>query len=116
MSGETVTLWQVRRPDGTVIGCQLGTYDEQGFENAAWVDEGLNKVCGGLLASGRKWDLAEKAGYVLEPIVFAPLPSAETRASVKVALETVSEDRAFAAIAHPFRAALAELTAKGWGE
>lgn len=76
-----------------------------------------------------KPSLCNHGGWLVpvEPIEFCPLPSAETRATALAALDGMAQhasidslmvggSKKFKAEAEAFRAALAELTAKGWGE
>ncbi len=91
MSGAPVTLWKC-------VGCGMLFSD---WECSEWTGN-----CG----------CENPKDVPFEPIVFAPLPSAETRVTVMEALNELADADQTVERHTALRVALAELTAKGWGE
>lgn len=84
---ERVVLYRVKRPDGTVIEVEPSTGKGEAIYWAAMAVRELAALVGlDPKMQGHYWRKAEAAGYTIEPVEFAPLPSEETRATVELAL------------------------------
>lgn len=111
---ERVVLYRVRRPDGTVIEAERHSGSVAAISAASVNDELLLDVLQGI---GPYIDLAEAAGYTIEPVVYAEMPSEETRKAIHSALIQLDYDAQRNPLSRQFNpaAALSELE-KIWGQ
>ena len=73
---DRVTLWRVKRPDGTVLKSPPAPHPETALKYA-WKNDGYDRDWLRIIAHAPKgrtaMSMAEETGYVVEPVEYAPV-------------------------------------------
>lgn len=114
---DRVTLYLVRRPDGTVIEAPLRDHRYSAVISASYSEPQLSNLILAADEDQKFDDYLKTTGYTIEPVEYAPLPSEEARKAVHSALLQLDYDAQRNPISRQFNPAdaLSELE-RIWGK
>lgn len=82
-----VTLYRVRRPDGTVIEAPAKDHRYSAVVAASYSEPQLSNLILAADENQKFDDYLKITGYTIEPVEYAPLPSDQVRETVREALK-----------------------------